>query len=833
MELLLRRWRRVRKGEGQVVFLFGEAGIGKSRLSRALEEWLAGETHAGLRYFCSPHHQGSALHPFTAQLERAAGFTCADAPRDRFAKLEGLLARSTAEAEEIGLITELLSLPSNGRYCLPEMSPQRRKEKTLDALLAQLAGLAAQQPVLMLFEDAHWIDPTSLELLGLMVERVARLSVLLLVTARPEFAPPWPCYAHVTSPTLTRLSRHEGTALVGSVTGGKALPSEVMEQILDRTDGVPLFVEELTKTVLESGLLRETDGGYVLTGSFQPLTIPTTLHASLLARLGRLAPAREVAQIGAVIGREFSHGLLTAVAPMSANLLRDALEQLVNSELILRRGVPPDAVYTFKHALVQDAAYQSLLKSKRQQLHARIAEVLEERPVDVGETEPELLAQHLTDADLAERAIPYWCRAGELAAGRSANLEAITHLNKGLELVGILPSASEHLDEELALRLAIGGQLLATKGYAAPEVERNYSRARVLCEQLSRSAELFAVLRGLWNCYLVRGEFQRAYDLAERLVALAEDQGVPLRRALAKRAQGTTLFFFGRFANAAAALNEGIVIDDAIGAWEERRADLLLHTERAAVACRLYSAEALWFLGFPDSAQERIESSLAIAQRLEHVNSLAFALTWAAILHNLRREFAEAQGRAEAAIEIASRHSMSAWFGHANVCRGFALAGLGHQAAGIAQLRTGLAAWNATGGHLLDTQWLGFLADAHLQAGQFDDALSALDQATDTVTATGECHYQAELYRLRGTVYAEIGENAEAASWLRRAVDTARTQQARSLELRAATSLAGLWANQGRRVEAYELLAPVYGWFTEGFDTPDLKDARMLLNGLA
>jgi len=513
--------------------------------------------------------------------------------------------------------------------------------------------------------------------------------------------------------------------------------------------------------------------------------------------------------------------------------LGDALEQLVNSELILRRGVPPDAVYTFKHALVQDAAYQSLLKSKRQQLHARIAEVLEERSADVGETEPELLAQHLTDAGLAERAIPCWCRAGELAAGRSANLEAIAHLSKGLELVGTLPNASEHLDEELALRLAIGGPLLATKGYAAPEVERNYSRAWVLCEQLSRSAELFAVLRGLWNCYLVRGEFQRAYDLAERLVALADEQGVPLRRALAKRAQGTTLFFFGRFANAATALNEGIVIDDAIGDWEERRADLLLHTERAAVACRLYSAEALWFLGFPDSAQERIESSLVIAQRLAHVNSLAFTLTWAAILHNLQREFVEAQERAEAAIEIASRYSMSAWFGHASVCRGFALAGLGHQAVGIAQLRTGLAAWNATGGHLLDTQWLGFLADAHLQAGQFDDALSALDQAADTATATGECHYQAELYRLRGTVYAKIGENAEAASWLRRAVDTAQTQQARSLELRAATSLARLWADQGQRVEAYELLAPVYGWFTEGFDTPDLKDARMLLNGLA
>jgi predicted ATPase len=411
-------------------------------------------------------------------------------------------------------------------------------------------------------------------------------------------------------------------------------------------------------------------------------------------------------------------------------------------------------------------------------------------------------------------------------------VEAIAHLGKALELLGTLPNSRERPDDELNLQLAIGGPLLATKGYAAPEVERTYGRAWALCDRLGRPAELFAVLRGLWNCYLVRGEYRRAHDLAERLVALADEQGVPLRRALARRARGTVLFFFGRFADAAAALDEGIAIDDAVGAWEERRADLLLHTERAAVACRLYSAETLWFLGFPDGARERIEGGLALAHRLEHPNSLAFALTWAAILHNLRREFAEARGRAEAAMEIAGRHRMSAWFGHASVCRGFALAGLGQRTAGIAQLRAGLAAWNATGGRLLDTMWLGFLADAHLRAGQPEDALGTLDRAAEAAAATGERHYQAELYRLRGAVLAEIGDDAEAASWLRRAIDRAQAQQARSLELRAATRLARLWADQGRRIEARELLAPVHGWFTEGFDTPDLQDARALLDEL-
>jgi predicted ATPase len=423
-------------------------------------------------------------------------------------------------------------------------------------------------------EDAHWCDPTTLELFDRVVEQVASLPVLLVVTYRPEFRLPWAGHTHVTCLALSRLGRAEAEAIVADAAGGRELPADLLEAIVGRTDGVPLFVEELTKAVLESGLLVDTDSHYELVGPLPPLAIPTTLHDSLMARLDRLAPVKELAQIGAVIGREFSHELLAAVAPISANLLGSALKQLVNSELVFRRGAPLNAVYTFKHALVQDAAYQSLLKSKRQQLHARIAEVLEERSPDVGKTAPDVLARHLTDAGLAERAIPYWRRAGELAAGRSANLEAIAHLSKGLELVGLLPNAPEHLDEELTLRLAIGGQLLATKGYAAPEVEWTYSRAWALCDQLGRSAELFAVLRGLWSCYLVRGEYQRAHDLAERLVALAEEQGEPLRRSLAWRARGTTLFFFGRFADATAALNEGIAIDDATAPWSGSRAAL-------------------------------------------------------------------------------------------------------------------------------------------------------------------------------------------------------------------------------------------------------------------
>ncbi len=502
-----------------------------------------------------------------------------------------------------------------------------------------------------------------------------------------------------------------------------------------------------------------------------------------------------------------------------------------SAELIFRRGNPPEATYTFKHALVQDAAYQSLLKSKRQQLHARIAQVLEEQTPDAGKAQPEVLARHLTDAGLTERAIPYWRRAGDLAAGRSANAEAIAHMSKGLDLIGTLPDASARLDQELALRLAIGGPLIALKGHPAPEVERTYSRAWALCDQLGRSAELFSVLRGLWNYHLVRGELRRAHDLSSRLVALAEEQGTPIHRALARRARGTTLFYLGRFGDAEAAANEGIAIDDAIAAWEDP-AHLLLYTERAGVVCRLYSAWSLWYLGFPDGALRKVEAGLALGQRLAHVHSLAFALNWAALLHNLRREFAAAERRAEAAIEVANKYGLSQWLAEAIICRGFALVGLGQRAEGIAQLETGRSAWHGTAARVLDSQWLGLIAEAHIQAGQFDDALAALDRAAEVTAATGECLYQAELCRLRGVILANTGEDAKAAAWFQQAIDTARSQQAKSLELRAATSLARLWRDQGRRSEAQSLLAPVYGWFTEGFETADLKDARTLLDEL-
>jgi len=833
LALLLARFERAKDGDGQVVLLCGEAGIGKSRLVRALRERLGEEPFTMLSHFCSPYHTNSALYPIIGFLERAANLGRDEPAERQLDKIESLLERTADSVGEVTpLIADLLGVPAGERYPPLDLTPQEKKGKTLKALAGQLTALAAHQPVLAFYEDAHWADHSTIELLGMVIDGVQRVPALVLITLRPEFVPPWPGYAHVTTLSLNRLSQRQVTAIVEQVTSGKSLPTEVGDQILAKTDGVPLFAEELTKTMLESGFLEEQADRFVLRGPLPPLAVPSTLQASLMARLDRLAPVKEVAQIGAVIGRDFSHELLATITPLGAHTLRAALAQLLAAELVFRRGVPPDVTYTFKHALVQDAAYESLLKSRRQQLHAHVAHALQERFPDRVAHQPELLAHHFTEARLAEQAVVYWRQAGERASGRSANVEAISHLNKGLELIESLSDAPRHANEEFALRMAIAGPLIATKGYSAAEVEETYSRARQLCEQIGPSAELFPVLRGLWNCYFVRGELQRARDLAQRLIVLADEQGDPLRRALARRALGSTLFFLGQFADARQHLDQGIVLDDEVEASQDRRAHVLLHAERPGVVCRLYSAWNQWLLGYPDRALTAINAALALSQGLAHAHSLAFTLNFAAVVHLWRREFKAAQVRAEAAISIAREHSFAQWFAMGTMSRGVALSGLGEHAKGIAQLQEGFARWESIGAQLANTKWLGFTAEAHAAAGQFDVAFAALNRAADAAGASAEAFYQAHLHTLRAVLLVKMGARTEAEAWLHKAIDLARIQSAKSLELRAATNFARLWRDQGGRSDARELLAPVYGWFTEGFDTPDLKEAGVLLDEL-
>ena len=496
--LLIDRWALAKGGEGRVVLLSGEAGIGKSRLTQALLERIAAEPYVRLRYYCSPYHTNSALHPVTEQLARAAGFAADDRAGVKLDKLEALLGRATERAsEQAALLAALLSIPSDGRYPPLNLTPQMQKARTFEALLAQLEGLTTAQPVLMIFEDAHWIDPTTTELFGQIIDRVTRLPVLLLITFRPGFTPPWSGHAHVASLTLSRLGQRQGAAIIERQTGGKALPSEVMSQILAKTDGVPLFVEELTKTVLESGLLTDAGDHYELAGPLPPLAIPATLHDSLMARLDRLAPVREVAQIGAVIGRTFSHELLAAVAPLPESELGDALTKLIDAELIFCRGALPEATYSFKHALVQDAAYQSLLKSRRQQLHAQIAEAMETRFPEAIHAQPEVIAHHFTQAGVVEKALRYWKQAGQLEMARSATAEAIAHLNSGLQILLSLPENVQRDRQELAIQLAMGSAFVAAYGFAAPQTGQAYERAREICERLGDTEALFPVLYGL------------------------------------------------------------------------------------------------------------------------------------------------------------------------------------------------------------------------------------------------------------------------------------------------------------------------------------------------
>jgi class 3 adenylate cyclase len=523
IELLLRRWRDVSQGEGRVVVLTGEPGIGKSHITLALQERLLAEPHISLHYFCSAHHTNSALLPFVGQLERAAQFERGDTPAEKLAKLEMLLVQSAVEGDQaVALLANLLSLPPSDRYRLPEPSPQSRKEKTLAVLLSRLEGLAAMEPVLMIFEDVHWIDPTSLELLTVMVDQVPQLRVLLLINARPEFAPPWPHYAHVTTVALTRLGRPDGAAIIKRITGGKTLPEEVMNQILARTDGVPLFVEELTKTVLESGVLQEQEGHYVLEHPLPSLAIPTTLHDSLIARLDRFAPIREVAQIGAVVGRSFSYELLNAVAGIPREKLEEALGQLVLSELIFRRGEIPHAVYTFKHVLVRDAAYSSLLKARRAHLHAAIASAFEQRFPEIVEAQPETLAHHLTEAGLIEKALGYWLKAGKNAIQRFANPEAIAHLQRGAETARRLPDSLGRDRLELDLQFALGPCLIATQGPASSTAIATFARGRELCARLGDAPEYLQVMFWLATGSVIRGELPQAREVTATLLDLSE-----------------------------------------------------------------------------------------------------------------------------------------------------------------------------------------------------------------------------------------------------------------------------------------------------------------------
>jgi class 3 adenylate cyclase/predicted ATPase len=819
--LLTRRWERAKAGDGSVILIVGEPGIGKSRIGQTLLEQLSKEPHTRLRFFCSPHHQHSALYPSITQLEQAAGFRREDTAETRLDKLVAVLALANKElSEAVPLLADLLSIPTGDRYPPLNLTPQKRKEKTLHVQMAQAEGLAARQPLLMLWEDIHWSDPTTLESLDLLIDRAATLRVLMILTFRPEFTPPWVGRPHVTLLSLNRLPPRRCAEMIAHITGGKALPQEIADQIIDRTDGVPLFIEELTKSVVESG--RITDAG-------DHLAIPTTLQASLLARLDRLVPVREVAQIGAALGRQFSHELISAVSRMPPQKLDDALARLVRAELIFRRGTPPDATYTFKHALVQDAAYSTLLRTRRQQLHGRIATTLERQFPEIAAAQPELMAQHCAMAGLVEEAIEYWDKAGRLAVQRSTMAEATAHFGKALQLLASLPKSPQRRSTELSLQLALAGALHAAKGWASPQAGEAYARARELCREVPEGPQLITALSGVRSFLHNHAEFAAARQVAEELLSVASRQDDCDAKLMAHHGYGLGLLFRAEFSGALRHFREALAVNN-----RPDHGALPFAVIDPSLACRSFIPWILLLQGYPDRALASSRRPVADARKVTYLYTLAYALHVDCLFHQLRGDGPVLRERAEELVALATEQGFPHFVGSGTCFLGWAtLAVGGSPDEAISRMRWGLATKRATGAEIKVPYYLGLLAEAHRRANRTADAISLLNEALELVERTDERWYEAELYRLSAEALITNSDRHDAERYLWRALRTAQTQGARLWELRAATSMARLWRGQGRRTEARDLLAPIYRWYTEGFDTCDLKEANALLAELA
>jgi class 3 adenylate cyclase/predicted ATPase len=837
-ELHLRRWSRAKSGEGQVVLLSGEPGIGKSRLTAAFLETLAPEPHARLRYFCSPQHTDSAFYPIISQMARAAGLARDDTSKKKLDKLDVLLAQNSTSVEHAALFAEMLSLPNDGRYpTLDALTSEQRRQRTLEALGCQMETLARQNPVLMIFEDAHWADPTSLEVFSRLVDRIATLRVLLIVTFRPEFEPPWIGRPHVTALTLNRLTQREVGAIIDLVVGNKLLPPNIRQDIIERSDGIPLFIEEMTRAVLEV----ESESGAEQTIAAIPSSakaVPASLHASLMARLDRLGAAKEVAQIGAAIGREFSHTLLNAVMRRPNAELGPALDRLTSAGLLLQQGPPPHATYLFKHALVQDAAYGTLLREQRRTLHARIAETLDVQFADIAENQPELLAHHCTEAGLFEKAASLWGKAGQRSLARSALVEATEQLTRALGQIATLPATAVSRREQIKLQVALVNALFHVKGYSAPQTKAAVEQARLLIEQAEALGEapedpllLFSVLYGLWVANLVAFNSDVCIGLATQFLSLAEKLGTTGPFIVGHQIFGISLQSAGDITGGRAHYDQAIALYDPV---EHRPLATRFGQDSRVVTVSRRSA-ALWLLGYPDAALADAEHSLTYAREIGHAASLMYTLRHGWFARCQCGNYATADALAAELGSLADEKGAALWKAYGMLHQSCVLVLTGKTLAAVQMITSGLTAIRATGATGWIPWYLSFLARAYAELGKFDDASRCIGEAMTAVETTKEKWCEAEVHRTCGEIALLSPEPdvAKAQMYFEHALMVARRQQARSWELRAAMSMARLRRDQGKQDEARDLLAPVYGWFTEGFDTHDLKEAKALLNELA
>jgi class 3 adenylate cyclase/tetratricopeptide (TPR) repeat protein len=832
VDLLLRRWSQASDGEGQVVLLSGEPGIGKSRILSTLREQLEAQDVQALRFQCSPYYVNSAFWPIIDNFERALKFTRDETDDAKLDKLETLIVTQYGRPlADVQFVASILSIQCEQRYGPFPITPQKHKDETLRTLVDITEAAARQQPSVLLFEDAHWADPTTLEVLDLLIDRVRAVPLLVVLTHRPEFQSRWSDQGHVGALNLSKLTRAQSAAIISTLAGGNTLPAALLEQILTRTDGVPLFVEELTKSILESGELKQAGDHYDYAGSSRAVTIPATLRDSLMARLDRFMPVKEIAQIGAAIGREFSYELAAAVAPMPQQQLDDALVRLTESGLAFRRGTPPDAIYSFKHALVQDAAYDSLLKSRRQELHAKIARMIEERFSTIKTTEPELLAHHLTEAGLVEAAIPLWQAAGELALKRMALTEAIAHLNKGFALLGTLPPSSQRDSSGLGLRLQLGTAWMALKGWATPEVWASLHPALALAKSLERHDALAPIFWGLTVNVLTQGRVAEALPWVQEILNIAEATGNADLLITGHMNACVCYGWLGKFHEAIEHANKVLDLYDA----EKHRHLVDILNRDPETSARIYGSISTWILGYPDRALRMNNEKDAHARRRGHPFDVGFALTMGPHEFDHRCKSKELHARAEECERLGRENSLPVlWAMLAPISYGLAFIREGKVAEGIASLEAGIAFWEGSGGKVHSPTLKAFLAEGMALNGDLDNALQLIDEQIAQIERPGweeRVHY-AEILRLKGWMLSLEGDLEGAERNFHASLDWARRQQAKMWELRTSTSLARLWQSQGKRQDAYELLAPVYGWFTEGFDTKDLQDAKALLDEL-
>jgi predicted ATPase/class 3 adenylate cyclase len=832
LELLIEGFQRAKEGRGQAFSIVSEAGVGKSRLLYEFRKTVNNEDVMFLEGKCLSYSRGVAYHLHVDTLKANFDISESDGDSEIREKIKrGLKIIGADEASTLPYLLELFSVKESGIDKIP-LSPEAKKDRIMEAVKRITLKGSEIRPLILAYEDLHWVDKSSEDVLKYVLESIPGARILMIFTYRPEFVHTWGGKSYHSQVTLNRLSNRESLAMVAYLLDTEEIDKDLEELILEKTEGVPFFIEEFIKSLQDLKIIKRKDNKFYLAKDMKDLIIPSAIQDVIMARVDSLPEgAKGVLQTGSVAGREFSHDLIERVMGLSETDLLSHLSVLKDSELLYERGIYPQSTYIFKHALIQDAAYLSLLKSTCQKYHRKIAQVLEKNFPDTMETQPELLAHHYTEAGLNEQAVAYWHQAGQRATQRSAHVEAINNLTKGLEVLMTLPDTLERAQQELDLQTTLGPVLMAVKGFGSLDTERAYARARELCGQVGETSQLFPVLHGLFRFHMNRAELQTTRELGEQLFSLAKRVQDPALLLEAHRVLGLTMFWLGEMAPARANLEQGVALYDP----QQHRSHAFVYGQDPGVACQSFGAMPIWVLGYPDQALQSIHEALALAQELTHPFSLVYALTITTLLHQFRREGQAVQERAETLMTLSTEQGFPHWLAYGTILRGWALTAQGEGAEGIAQMRQGLVAHRATGAQVHRPYFLALLAEAYGKVGQPEEGLMLLVEALAMVDNTGERNWEAELHRRKGELLLmQQGQKVgEAEECFRQALDIARHQQAKSLELRAAMSLNRLWQQQGKQEEAHQLLAEIYGWFTEGFDTADLQEAKVLLEELA